>query len=68
MARKANDEKLERIYKAVEEHPGVRPGWLARLLGLNRSEVNRALPALEERGFYLTEDEKGRLWPFESVK
>lgn len=68
MARKADEEKLEKIYKAVEENPGARPAWLARLLGLERSEVTRALPALEEQGFYLAEDEKGRLWPFKSVK
>jgi hypothetical protein len=35
---------------------------------LNRSEVTRMLPALEDRGLYVSEDEKGRLWPFRKPK
>ena len=64
MARKANPKKAEAIYRKVEEHPGARPGLIARLLGVPRSEVTRNLPTLEQRGFLLSEDEKGRLWPF----
>lgn len=64
MARKANDERLEAIYAAVEQHPGKKAGFIARLLGLHRSEVTRALPALEEKGWLLSEDEQGGLWPF----
>ena len=64
MARKANPKKAEAIYRKVEEHPGTRPGLIARLLGVPRSDVTRNLPMLEQRGFLLSEDEKGRLWPF----
>lgn len=64
MARPANDRRTDQIYRKIEEHPGERPGFLARLLGLNRSEVTRILPALEERGYLVSEDEKGGLWPF----
>jgi DNA-binding IclR family transcriptional regulator len=64
MARQPNQERLERIYRKIEAYPGERPGFLARLLGLNRSEVTRALPALEEKGWLVSEDEHGRLWPF----
>ena len=64
MARKVDDEKLESIYNKVKENPGKKPGFIARLLGLNRSDVTRSLPALEEKRLYLTEDEKGGLWPF----
>ena len=64
MARKHQDERLEEIYETVEEYPGERPGWIARLLGVERSQVTRSLPAMEERGFYLSEDDKGGLWPF----
>ncbi|PWH13940.1 MAG: hypothetical protein DDG60_09525 [Anaerolineae bacterium] len=64
MARKSQEERLERIYETVEQNPGKKPGFLARLLGLERSEVTRALPALEERGLFVSEDEKGGLWPF----
>jgi len=68
MARPANQDRLQELYQHVEEHPGQKAGWLARLLGWNRSEVTRSLPALEERGYFLSEDEQGRLWPFPKEK
>ena len=68
MARQAQDEKLESIYNKVEEYPGEKPGFIARLLGLNRSEVTRALPTLEDREMYVSEDERGGLWPFRKRK
>jgi len=64
MARNPQPERLEAIFQAVECNPGKRPGFLARLLGLHRSDVNRLLPALEERGYLLSEDERGRLYPY----
>ena len=68
MARPPQDKKIESIYNKVEQYPGEKPGFIARLLGLNRSEVTRMLPALEDRGLYLYEDEKGGLWPFGKPK
>jgi Mn-dependent DtxR family transcriptional regulator len=64
MARPKNVQRLEEIYRKIEEQPGMKAGFLARLLGLNRSEVTRALPALEEKGLLISEDVKGGLWPF----
>jgi hypothetical protein len=64
MARPANNRRAEQVYRKSEEHPGEHPGFLARLLGLNRSEVTRILPAMEERGYLVSEDEKGELWPY----
>jgi Mn-dependent DtxR family transcriptional regulator len=64
MGRKTSEERLERIYRTVEQYPGRRAGFLAWLLGLNRSEVTRALPGMEKRGWLLSEDERGGLWPF----
>ncbi len=64
MARKTDDEKLKEIYNKVTEHPGKKPGFIARILGLNRSEVTRALPSLQERGLLVSEDDQGGLWPF----
>jgi predicted transcriptional regulator len=49
MARKVDDEKLKSIYNKVKENPGKKAGLVARLLELNRSEVTRSLPALEEK-------------------
>ena len=68
MARQAQDKKLESIYNEVKDHPGERPGFIAQLLGLNRSEVTRMLPALEDKGLYISEDEHGGLWPFGKPK
>lgn len=62
MARKTEQKKLEKIYKKVEEYPGKKAGFIAKLLGLNRSEVTRSLPALEDRGLLLYEDNKGGLF------
>ncbi len=64
MARKTQDERLESIYNKVEQHPGEKPGFIAQLLGLNRSEVTRALPTMEDRGLFVSEDDRGGLWPF----
>ena len=68
MARPANHERAEKIYRKIEKQPGKKAGFIARLLGLNRSEVTRSLPALEEKGLFLSEDEKGGLWPFRKTK
>lgn len=64
MARPANHNRAEQIYRKIEEHPGKKAGFIARLLGLNRSEVTRSLPVLEDKGLRLVEDDKGGLWPF----
>ena len=68
MARSANQERIESVYEAVREYPGEHPGFIARLLGLNRSEVTCILPRLEEGGYLLCEDERGGLWPFKKKK
>ena len=68
MSRKHPNEKLESLYNTIEQQPGCKPGFLARLLGWQRSEVTRALPALEERGWLVSEDHKGGLWPFSEKK
>ncbi len=64
MARPANDKRAEQIYCKIEEYPGKRPGFIARLLGINRSEVTRALPSLQDKGLFVSEDDRGGLWPF----
>jgi len=65
MTRQTHDNRLENIYNEVKDHPGEKPGFIARLLGLNRSEVTRALPALQDKGLFLYENELGGLWPFD---
>ncbi len=62
MGRKPNQERLERYEEAIPEYPGnIRPSQLARLLGVPSSTVQRDLPALEEQGTLLVENEKGLL-------
>lgn len=68
MARPQQPERLQDIYKTVEEYPGERPSFIARLLRLPRSAITRSLPALDEEGYLLSEDEEGRLWPFQPRK
>jgi len=65
MGRKADEQRLEQLEQAVADYPDERPGFLARLLGLDRSTVMRDLPALEEHGVLLVEDDQGRLSIFD---
>jgi DNA-binding IclR family transcriptional regulator len=64
MGRQTDRERTQQISDYVERHPGVRPAEIARQLDLPRSSVTRALPALEDAGHLLSEDRRGRLWPF----
>ena len=64
MARQPNKERLQKLYDAVENHPGKQPGFFAQLLNLPRSSVTRSLPSLEDEGYLLSEDDRGGLWPF----
>jgi len=54
---------VESIWEAVNNTPGVRPAQVAGELGIPRSSVMRALPALDDAGLLLYEDERGGLWP-----
>lgn len=63
MARKTEEKKLEKIFEKVEENPGKKAGFIAKILGLNRSEVTRSLPALEDKGLFIYEDDEGGLFP-----
>lgn len=64
MARKPNPARLEEIYRKIEANPGKRPGFIAKLLGMERSCITRALPTLEHGEYLVSEDDQGGLWPF----
>lgn len=68
MARKVEQAKLEKIYEKVEENPGKKAGFIAKLLGLQRSEVTRSLPALEDKGLLIYEDNEGGLFAHHKKK
>ena len=60
MGRKPDEGRLDEYEELVPEYPdGIRASQLARMLGVARSTVLRDLPALEEQGTLLVEDERG---------
>jgi len=62
MGRRPDAGRLGRYEELVPEYPDrIRPSQLARTLGVARSTVQRDLPALEELGTLLMEDERGLL-------
>jgi len=66
--RHADKERLEVIWQTVEREPGIRAGKVAEKLGIPRSSVTRALPALDDEGLLLYEDQKGGLWPWKRAE
>ena len=38
MARPANHDRAEQIYRKIEKHPGKKAGFIARLLGLTGTQ------------------------------
>lgn len=64
MARKANEERLKEVSDLFQSKPGHRAGEYARMLKIHREELSRVLVQLNDRGIMLSEDEQGRLWPF----
>lgn len=58
---KRNQSEYEEMARLIEEKPGIRPGQLAEAMSVQRSTVLRRLPALEEAGILLSEDQRGGL-------
>ena len=62
MGRRPNQQRLDKYEEIIPKHPdGIRSSQLARLLQVPRSTVQRDLPALEEQGTLLIENERGLL-------
>jgi DNA-binding transcriptional ArsR family regulator len=60
--KQAKRERLEQMADVIEQHPeGISQSELARQVGAPRSTVKRDLPALEQAGILLSEDERGWL-------
>jgi DNA-binding IclR family transcriptional regulator len=59
----SKDGKVDRLEQEVEllEAEALRPAQIAERLGVPRSTVMRDLPALEDRGVLLQEDDDGSL-------
>lgn len=58
---KRKREEYETMADLLESHPGLRPSEVAAALGVERSTILRRLPALEEAGILLSEDDRGCL-------
>lgn len=58
---KRNEPDYEDMAHLIEDRPGIRASEVAREMGVERSTVLRRLPALEEAGILLSEDDGGRL-------
>ena len=65
MARKADEARLKEVSQLFHSKPGRIAGEYARMLGIHREDFSRVLVQLNDRGVLLSEDEKGRLWPFD---
>ena len=55
---------FEEMYDVVESRDGTSARELADYMGVAPSTVTRSLASMEEAGYLLAEDKKGRLWPF----
>lgn len=64
MARKPDNQRLDVIAQTIRDNPNRKPGWIARLLGLDNKTVMRALTQLEDQGMLLAEDDRGRVSVF----
>jgi hypothetical protein len=65
MARKADESRLSEVQRLLVEKQGEKSSFYANTLGIHRYDFNTLLAMLDDRGFRLWEDEKGRLWPFD---
>ncbi len=61
MGRRQDKQQLEIIAQTIEQYPGRKPGWFARLLGMDNKAIMRALPQLEDNGYLLVEDDQGHV-------
>ena len=64
MARKPDNQRLDVIAQTIRDNPNRKPGWIARLLGLDNKTIMRALTQLEDQGMLLAEDDRGRVSVF----
>ena len=64
MGRQPQTGRLKKMYGAVEQNPGRKAGYIARLLDHPRSLLSRMLPSMEENDYLLSEDDIDGLRPY----
>ncbi len=57
--------EFDEVDNIIQQRAGVRPADVAREVGADRSTILRRLPSMEEAGYLYSEDDEGRLWPFD---
>jgi len=65
MARNADETRVSEVQRLLLENQGERASYYAKTLQIHRYDFNTLLAMLNDRGFYLWEDENGHLWPFD---
>ena len=68
MARNADETRVSEVQRLLLENQGERASYYAKTLQIHRYDFNTLLAMLNDRGFYLWEDENGRLWPFDPAQ
>ena len=64
MARKADEQRLQKAEQLLHSQPGYKSGEYAQKMGCHRQTFNRLIVQLNDRGVLISEDDKGRLRPF----
>ncbi|HJS19702.1 MAG TPA: hypothetical protein VJ785_13215 [Anaerolineales bacterium] len=65
MARKADETRLTEVQQLIVKNKGEKASYYAKTLRIHRYDFNTLLAMLNDRGFFLSEDENDRLWPFD---
>ena len=60
-----SEPNYEQIQQILQQDPGLSVRELARRVARASSPILRCLPGMEEAGYLISEDDNGRLWPFE---
>ena len=60
-----SEPNYEQIQQILQQDPGLSVRELARRVDMAPSTILRCLPGMEEAGYLISEDDNGRLWPFE---
>ena len=50
------------IYRVVKDNPGINKPLAARLIGVEPRTMDGLLCGMDNAGYMLAEDDKGRLW------
>jgi len=65
MSRNADETRLFEAQQVLQAAQGEKASTYAKTLGMHRYDFNTLLAMLNDRGFFLWEDEDGRLWLFD---